>query len=44
MEAQRLQLDAVKVAISNGVKVAMPETLGLESAQPEPTKRLCGSV
>jgi len=48
MEAQRLQLDAVKVALSNGVKVAMPETLGLESAlpekMPEPKKRLCGSV
>jgi hypothetical protein len=31
MELQRLQLDAVKLAVSNGIPTRLPETLGIES-------------
>ena len=30
MEIQRLQLDAVRIAVKSGMSVSMPETLGLE--------------
>ena len=33
MELQRLQLDAVKMAFSNGINVKMPETLGIEETR-----------
>ena len=33
MELQRLQLDAVKMAFSNGINVKMPEILGIEETR-----------
>ena len=33
IELQRLQLDAVKMAIDNGIAVSLPETLGLEDSR-----------
>ena len=33
MELQRLQLDAVKLAMNNGIAVSLPETLGLEDSR-----------
>ena len=36
MEVQRLQLDAVRLAIKNGIEVRMPETLGIEVRDGKP--------